>query len=104
MRRDGVKIKRIAKRAMPGGFPSNSGGDDLLRFILDATMRTTAQSPIARIKLSKLKSKYFRLLNYVWTQKIKTSDVTEFIKEHGGLNFRPSSSTKARRKRRRSGT
>ena len=85
---NGVKIKRIAKHVVAGGVPVSSG-DDLLRFIIDATMSTTAQSPMARTRLSKLKSKYFSLLNNVWNQKIATPDVVEFIKKHGGLNFRP---------------
>jgi hypothetical protein len=98
-----VKVKQIAKRAVSGGVPASSG-DDLLRLIIDATMSTTAQSPTASTKLSKLKSKYFSLLNYVYSQKVKTANVDQFIKDHGGLNFEPSSLPKPKRRKRGSGT
>jgi hypothetical protein len=84
----GVKIKKIVNRAVQGGIPPSSG-DDLLRFIIDATMSTNSKAPTAATRLSKLKSKYFSLLNYVYTQKVATPDVDKFIKDHGGLNFKP---------------
>jgi hypothetical protein len=95
----GVKIKPIAERAVIGGVPASSG-DDLLRLILDQTMTTAAQSPMAAKKLSKLKSKYFSLLNFAFSQKVTTRDLEEFIKKHGGLNFSPSvrSSSSAKKK------
>jgi hypothetical protein len=57
-RNEGVKIKKIAKRAVKGGIPSSSG-DGLLRLIIDETTTTNVQSPFADKKMSKLKSKVF---------------------------------------------
>jgi hypothetical protein len=45
-RNEGVKIKKIAKRAVKGGIPSSSG-DGLLRLIIDETTTTNVQSPFA---------------------------------------------------------
>jgi hypothetical protein len=87
-RNEGVNVKKIAKRTVKAGIPQSSG-DDLLRLILDETMTTNVQSPSADSKLSKLKSKYFSLLNYVYKQRVKTPDVEKFIEGHGGLNFKP---------------
>jgi hypothetical protein len=98
----GVKMKQIAKRAVPGGVPTSSG-DDLLRLIIDATMTTNAQAPTASTRLSKLKSKYFALLNYVYKQGVNTRDLTEFIREHEGLNFKTSVSRKTKQKKGGSG-
>jgi hypothetical protein len=97
-----VKIKSIARRAVHGGVPASSG-DDLLRLIIDETMTASVQSPSANTKLSKLKSKYFSLLNYAYTQGVKTHDLVEFIKIHGGLNFKTSVSRKIKQKKGGSG-
>jgi hypothetical protein len=97
-----VKIKSIARRAVHGGVPASSG-DDLLRLIIDETMTASVQSPSANTKLSKLKSKYFSLLNYAYTQGVKTHDLVEFIKVHGGLNFKTSVSRKIKQKKGGSG-
>jgi hypothetical protein len=96
---NGVKIKSIANRAVSGGVPASSG-DDLLRLIIDETMTTNVQSPSASTSVSKLKSKYFALLNYAYKQGVKTRNLAEFIREHGGLNFKPSAPQKAKQKKR----
>jgi hypothetical protein len=90
------------KRSVPGGVPASSG-DDLLRLIIDETMTTNVQSPFADTKLSKLKSKYFSLLNYAYTQRVNTRDLLKFIKVHGGLNFTTSVSRKTKQKKAGSG-
>ena len=97
-----VKIKSIANRAVSGGVPASSG-DDLLRLIIDETMTTNVQSPSADTRLSKLKSKYFSLLNYAYKQGVNTRDLTSFIKQHGGLNFKTSVLRKTKRKKGASG-
>jgi hypothetical protein len=99
---EGVRIRRIANAAVPGGVPTSSG-DDLLRLIIDETMTTNVQSPTAGTKLSKLKSKYFSLLDYAYTQRVATPDLVEFIKEHGGLNFKTSVPKKTKQKKGGSG-
>jgi hypothetical protein len=101
-RNEGMKIKKIAKRAVKGGIPSSSG-DDLLRLIIDETMTTNVQSPFANTRLSKLKSKYFSLLDHVYKQRVNTRDLTSFIKQHGGLNFKASLSRKTKQKKGGSG-
>lgn len=99
-RNEGVKIKKIANRAFQGGIPANSGGDGPLRLIIDATMSTKVQNPTVRTRLSKLRSKYFSLLNYVYKQKVTTRNVEKFIEHHGGLNFKTSAAPKAKQKKR----
>jgi hypothetical protein len=84
--RSGVKLKQIAKQAINSKVPSSSG-DDLLRFVIDQTITTTTTSPKANIALSKLKSKYFALLNFAYGKGVKTGDLVDFIRQHGGLNF-----------------
>ncbi len=101
-RNEGVKIKKIAKRTVKGGIPPSSG-DDLLRFIIDATTSTKIHTPANRTKLSKLKSKYFSLLNYGYKQGVNTRDLTSFIKQHGGLNFKTSVPRKTKQKKGGSG-
>jgi hypothetical protein len=93
-----VKIKSIANRAVPRGVPASSG-DDLLRLILDETMTTNVQSPSADTRLSKLKSKYFSLLDHVYKQRVNTDDLTSFIKKSGGLNFKSSLSRNTKQKK-----
>jgi hypothetical protein len=66
-------------------------------------MTTNVQSPSADTRLSKLKSKYFSLLNYAYKQGVDSRDLTEFIKEHGGLNFTTSVSRKTKQKKGGSG-
>jgi hypothetical protein len=99
---EGVRIRPFANAAVPGGVPTSSG-DDLLRLIIDETMTTNVQSPTAGTKLSKLKSKYFSLLDYAYTQRVTTPDLVEFIKEHGGLNFKTSVPKKTKQKKGGSG-
>jgi len=79
----GVDIQSIAKRAVPS-VPTRSA----LRFILDQTMGTTGQGPKASTRLSKLKWKYFAVLNNAYKQEVETHDLLRFIKQHGGLNFK----------------
>jgi hypothetical protein len=79
----GLDIQSIANRAVPG-VPASSA----LRFILHQTMGTTGQGPKASTRLSKLKWKYFAVLNNAYKQDVETRDLVQFIKEHGGLNFK----------------
>ena len=92
-----VKIKKIAGLAVPAGVSSSSG--DLLRFILDQTMTTSVQSPTVDTKLSKLKSKYFSMLNFAYSQNVTTPDLLKFIKVHNGLNY--STSVRKRKQKKR---
>jgi hypothetical protein len=87
-RNQGLKIRKIAKKAVSGGMPASSG-DDLLRLIIDNTVVANSQSAALRKNLSKMKSKYFSLLNFVYYKKVPPSDLIKFIEDHGGLNFRP---------------
>jgi hypothetical protein len=89
-----VKIKKIAGLAVPAGVSSSSG--DLLRFILDQTMTTSVQAPTADTNLSKLKSKYFSMLNFAYSQKVTTSGLLTLIKDHNGLNYNTKSKQKKR--------
>src|SRR3977135_2769986 len=81
-KKNGVKVKRIIKRVANAKVPSSSG-DDLLRWIIDATMITASAST----RLSKSKSKYFSLLNYAYKQRVRAPELEKFIKDRGGLNF-----------------
>jgi hypothetical protein len=93
-----VKIKKIARLAVSAGVPSSSG-DDILRLILDQTMTTSVQSPTVDTKLSKLKSKYFSMLNFAYSQNVTTPDLLKFIKDHNGLNY--STSVRKRKQKKR---
>jgi hypothetical protein len=84
---EGVKIETLAKRMLKGMPPSSSTA--AIRFIINATSSTNDQSTAGRTKLNKLRSKYSSLLNYAYKQRVKTSDVDKFIKDHGGLNYKP---------------
>jgi hypothetical protein len=86
LQRRGLKLKRIARQAINGMVPPSSG-DDLLRLIIDLTIAPTVQSPTADITLSKLKSKYFSLLNFAYHKRVKTGDLIEFVQQVGGLNY-----------------
>jgi hypothetical protein len=85
---EGVDIKKIAKEIAPG-WVSQPGADDALRFIIHQTMATSAKSPAARTKFNKLRSKYLYLLNFAYKRNIETSRLEKFIRDHGGLNFKP---------------
>jgi hypothetical protein len=82
----GLKLKRIARQAINGVVPSSSG-DDLLRLIIDRTITISASGPKANIALSKLKSKYFSLLNFAYCKGVKSGDLLDFIQQVGGVNF-----------------
>jgi hypothetical protein len=96
LQRSGVKLKKVARRAIKGKVPSSSG-DDLLRLIIDSTIITAAKSPMAGIALSKRKSKYFSLLNFAYNKGVRTDDLIEFVDRVGGLNYNRRSTTKGSR-------
>jgi len=70
-----------------GGQIPASSGDDLLRLIIERTMITKSLSPMASNAASKLKSKYFSLLNFAYSRRVKAGDVIEFVTRVGGVNY-----------------
>jgi hypothetical protein len=85
---EGVDLKKLVKPLIRGSATPSSGAD-AIRFIINATSTPSNQTPAARTKLNKLRSRYSALLEYAYKQGVKTRDVEKFIKGHGGLNFKP---------------
>jgi hypothetical protein len=84
LRKRGIKIKQLARKAVGHSVPRTSG-DDLLRLILDRTMNPAKQSP--SMSLSKAKSKYARLLEFAFARGVETRALLKFIRSYGGLNL-----------------
>jgi hypothetical protein len=83
---DGEPIRAIAKRVLSSGVSSNP-----FRAIIDATIElpsTPTSSPKERTRLSRLKSKYGALLKFATENKVRAGEFLDFVKKHGGLNFR----------------
>jgi hypothetical protein len=84
---EGWREDQENRKTCDGGQIPASSGDDLLRLIIDRTMISTSHSPTAGNAMSKLKSKYFSLLNYAYSKRVKAGDFIEFVDQVGGVNY-----------------